>query len=160
MSEGRAYIMPIGLDEVDALLEIESSAYAFPWSRGNFIDSLSAGYLARKRVDANGQWLGYFIAMPGVQELHLLNLTVAPAHQRRGHARAMLDRLVNEARALGAQRVWLEVRVSNERAQQVYRRYGFREVGLRRGYYPAGALARENALVMSLELADTASALN
>lgn len=160
MSEGRAYIMPIGLDEVDTLLEIESSAYAFPWSRGNFIDSLSAGYLARKRVDASGQWLGYFIAMPGVQELHLLNLTVAPAHQRRGHARAMLDRLVNEARALGAQRVWLEVRVSNERAQQVYRRYGFREVGLRRGYYPAGALARENALVMSLELADTASALN
>jgi ribosomal-protein-alanine N-acetyltransferase len=158
VSEGRAYFMPIGLDEVDALLAIESSAYAFPWSRGNFIDSLSAGYLARKRVDASGQWLGYFIAMPGVQELHLLNLTVAPAHQRRGHARAMLDRLVNEARALGAQRVWLEVRVSNERAQQVYRRYGFREVGLRRGYYPAGALARENALVMSLELADAASA--
>ena len=160
MSECRAYFMPITLDEVDALLAIEASAYAFPWSRGNFIDSLSAGYLARKRVDAGGQWLGYFIAMPGVQELHLLNLTVAPAHQRRGHARAMLDRLVNEARALGAQRVWLEVRVSNERAQQVYRRYGFREVGLRRGYYPAGALARENALVMSLELADAASAPN
>ena len=160
MSECRAYFMPIALDEVDALLAIEASAYAFPWSRGNFIDSLSAGYLARKRVDAGGQWLGYFIAMPGVQELHLLNLTVAPAHQRRGHARAMLDRLVNEARALGAQRVWLEVRVSNERAQQVYRRYGFREIGLRRGYYPAGALARENALVMSLELADAASAPN
>ena len=153
MSQNFAHFVPLLLADVDRLLEIEQSAYEFPWSRGNFIDSLNAGYVGRKRVDGAGIWLGYFIAMPGVDELHLLNLTVAPAHQRCGHARAMLDRLVNEARALGAQRVWLEVRVSNERAQQVYRRYGFCEVGLRRGYYPAGTLARENALVMSLDLA-------
>lgn len=158
MSEGRAIFLPIGLHEVDTLLAIETAAYAAPWTRANFVDSLNAGYLARKRVDAAGQWFGYFIAMPGVQELHLLNLTVAPPHQRQGHARAMLDRLVGEGSALGAQRLWLEVRVSNERAQQVYRRYGFREVGVRRGYYPAGALARENALVMSLELGAGATA--
>jgi ribosomal-protein-alanine N-acetyltransferase len=142
------------LADLDTLVAMESEAYAFPWSRGNFIDSLTAGYLARKRLDAAGRWLGYFIAMPGVDELHLLNLTVAPEHQRRGHARAMLDRLVDEARQLDARRVWLEVRVSNERAQALYRRYGFREVGLRRGYYPAGALARENALVMSLSIGE------
>jgi ribosomal-protein-alanine N-acetyltransferase len=152
MNDGRAHFVPLTLADLDTLLAIETSAYAFPWTRGNFIDSLNAGYLARKRVDPVGGWLGYFIAMPGVQELHLLNLTVAPPHQRRGHARAMLDRLVNEGHALGAQRIWLEVRVSNERAQQIYRRYGFHEVGLRRGYYPAGTLARENALVMSLDL--------
>ena len=157
MVDSRAHFEPLLLADLDPLLAIEQSAYEFPWSRGNFIDSLSAGYLARKRVDAHGAWLGYFIAMPGVEELHLLNLTVAPAHQRHGHARAMLDRLVNEAAALGARRVWLEVRVSNERAQQIYRRYGFREIGLRRGYYPAGALGRENALVMSLELAADAA---
>jgi len=144
----------VGLADLDTLVEIEAAAYPFPWSRGNFIDSLNAGYLARKRIDAAGQWLGYFIAMPGVQEVHLLNLTVAPVHQRRGHARAMLDELVRESRALGAQRLWLEVRTSNLRAQEIYRRYGFREVGLRRGYYPAGALARENAIVMSLILGD------
>jgi len=158
VTEGRAYFTSIGLHEVDTMLAIESAAYAFPWSRGNFVDSLNAGYLARKRVDAAGQWLGYFIAMPGVQELHLLNLTVAPPHQRQGHARALLDRLVGEGAALGAQRLWLEVRVSNGRAQEVYRRYGFREIGVRRGYYPAGALARENALVMSLQLAAGATA--
>jgi len=157
--EGRAvHHVPLSIADVEALLAIETSAYEFPWSRGNFVDSLNAGYLARKRVDAAGAWLGYFIAMPGVQELHLLNLTVAPQHQRRGHARAMLDRLVNEGSALGAQRMWLEVRVSNERAQQVYRRYGFRDIGLRRGYYPAGPLARENAIVMSLDLAGAAPA--
>jgi ribosomal-protein-alanine N-acetyltransferase len=156
--EGQAHFVPLGFSDVEMLLAIECSAYEYPWSRGNFIDSLNAGYLARKRVDAGGAWLGYFIAMPGVQELHLLNLTVTPQHQRRGHARAMLDRLVNEGAALGALRIWLEVRVSNDRAQQVYRRYGFREVGLRRGYYPAGALARENALVMNLDLASGAGA--
>jgi ribosomal-protein-alanine N-acetyltransferase len=144
--------VPVVPADLDTLVAIESAAYPFPWSRGNFIDSLNAGYLARKRVDARGQWLGYFIAMPGVQEVHLLNLTVAPAHQGRGHARAMLDELVRESLSLGAQRLWLEVRVSNERAQELYRRYGFRDVGLRRGYYPAGALARENAIVMSLML--------
>jgi len=153
VTEGRPRFVPLLLADLEMLLAVESSAYEFPWSRGNFIDALNAGYLARKRVDGAGGWLGYFIAMPGVQELHLLNLTVPPAHQRRGHALAMLDRLVDEGRALGALRIWLEVRVSNERAQHVYQRYGFREVGLRRGYYPAGALARENALVMSLELA-------
>jgi ribosomal-protein-alanine N-acetyltransferase len=154
MTPPRARFEPLVMADLDTLLAIETSAYEFPWSRGNFIDSLSAGYLARKRVDAAGAWFGYFIAMPGVQELHLLNLTVQPAHQRCGHARAMLDRLVDEGRALGALRVWLEVRVSNERAQAVYRRYGFREVGQRRGYYPAGALARENALVMNLNIVE------
>jgi ribosomal-protein-alanine N-acetyltransferase len=154
MIEARAFFATLTPADLDTLVAIESSAYAFPWSRGNFIDSLNAGYLGRKRVDISGRWLGYFIAMPGVQELHLLNLTVVPDHQRRGHARAMLDRLREEASSLGAQRVWLEVRVSNERAQALYRRYGFREVGMRRGYYPAGTLSRENAIVMSLSLSE------
>jgi ribosomal-protein-alanine N-acetyltransferase len=145
-------VAPVAMADLDTLVAIETAAYPFPWSRGNFVDSLNAGYLARKRIDGGGQWLGYFIAMPGVQEVHLLNLTVAPAYQRRGHARAMLDELVRESHALGAQRLWLEVRASNQRAQELYRRYGFRDVGLRRGYYPAGALARENAIVMSLAL--------
>jgi ribosomal-protein-alanine N-acetyltransferase len=148
----------IGLSDLDMLVEIEVAAYPFPWSRGNFADSLNAGYLARKRIDEQGRWLGYFIAMAGVQEMHLLNLTVVPEHQRRGHARAMLDELVREALALDAKRLWLEVRASNGRAQALYRRYGFGDVGLRRGYYPAGVLARENALVMSLPLSSGGTA--
>lgn len=143
---------PVVLGDLDALLAIENAVYPFPWSRGNFVDALHAGYLARKRLDAAGRWLGYCVAMPGVQEMHLLNLTVAAEHQHRGHARAMLDELVQRCRAIGAERLWLEVRVSNARAQALYRRYGFREVGLRRGYYPAGAAGRENAIVMNLSI--------
>jgi ribosomal-protein-alanine N-acetyltransferase len=146
--------------DLDTLLSIETAAYPFPWSRGNFVDSLNAGYLARKRLDGAGRWVGYFIALPGVQEMHLLNLTVTPEYQGRGHARAMLDELVRETTALGARRLWLEVRASNERALALYQRYGFHEVGVRRGYYPAGPLARENAIVMNFALAAPLSALD
>jgi ribosomal-protein-alanine N-acetyltransferase len=147
---------PIHLHDLDTLMAIETAAYPFPWSRGNFIDSLAAGYRLVKRVDAQGRWLGYCVAMTGVDETHLLNLTVVPAHQRQGHARAMLDELVHWSREQSAARLWLEVRASNLRAQALYRRYGFRDAGLRRGYYPAGPEGRENALVMSLDLAGAA----
>ena len=98
--------------------------------------------------------MGYFVAMAGVDEMHLLNLTVAPAWQGRGHGRALLDALVEHCRARGDGPLWLEVRESNLRARAIYARYGFGEVGLRRGYYPAPHGQREDAVVMSLEVRD------
>jgi len=140
---------------LDAVLRVEESAYPQPWTRGNFIDSLNAGYQAQLLTAGNApdaQLLGYFVAMKGVDEVHLLNITVAPDHQRQGWARIMLDGLAIWSRAQGAQWLWLEVRVSNARAKAVYECYGFRHVGTRRNYYPAGASAREDAVVMSLAL--------
>jgi ribosomal-protein-alanine N-acetyltransferase len=95
--------------------------------------------------------LGYFVAMKGVDEVHLLNITVAPACQGQGWGRVMLDALAIWARGLGAQWLWLEVRTSNARAQDVYLRYGYRRVGERKGYYPADG-GREDAIVMSFKL--------
>lgn len=138
--------------DVEAVLAIEQRAYEFPWTRGNFIDSLAAGYAARVLRDEQGALLGYFLAMQGVGELHLLNITVAPAAQGRGHARRMLDALQALARELGCEQIWLEVRQSNARAQDIYRRYGFAEVGQRRGYYPAAQGRREDAVLMSLRI--------
>ncbi len=96
--------------------------------------------------------LGYFVAMMGVDEVHLLNITVAPAYQKQGWARVLLDALALWARGRGAQWLWLEVRVSNERALHVYQAHGFRRVGERKRYYPAPAGQREDAVVMSLPL--------
>ncbi|SDN82798.1 ribosomal protein S18-alanine N-acetyltransferase [Polaromonas sp. JS666] len=140
---------------LDAVLRVEQSAYSQPWTKGNFLDSLNAGYQAQLLTAGNApdtQLLGYFVAMKGVDEVHLLNITVAPEHQRQGWARIMLDGLAIWSRAQGAQWLWLEVRVSNARAKAVYESYGFRHVGTRRNYYPAGASAREDAVVMSLAL--------
>ena len=139
---------------LDAVLQVENSAYAHPWTRGNFTDSLNAGYQAQLLVAEPQVLLGYFVAMKGVDEVHLLNITVAPAFQRQGWARVMLDGLAVWARGQGAQWLWLEVRVSNLRAKSVYEGHGFRPVGLRKSYYPAGGPggSREDALVMSLPL--------
>lgn len=138
--------------DVDTLLAIEQRAYAFPWTRGNFIDSLAAGYVAQMLVDGQQQPLGYYLAMQGFEEMHLLNITVDPRCQGQGLAVQMLDALSRHARAVGACQIWLEVRQSNERARRIYARYGFIEQGLRRSYYPAGPGRREDAIVMSLQL--------
>ena len=140
---------------LEAVVRIEHATYAHPWSQGNFTDSLQAGYQAQLLTAGNppeAELLGYFVAMKGVDEVHLLNITVAPEHQRQGWARVMLDALAMWARGQGAQWLWLEVRVSNVRAKAVYESYGFRHVGTRRNYYPAGTSAREDAIVMSLAL--------
>ena len=139
-------------DDLDRVLAVERAAYDFPWTRGNFVDSLAAGYLAELLVDDRLGLVGYSVAMAGVDEMHLLNLTVAPAQQRRGHARRLLDVLQARCRDQGLATLWLEVRASNQRARQIYARRGFAEVGQRPGYYPAAKSAREDAIVMSLAL--------
>jgi ribosomal-protein-alanine N-acetyltransferase len=134
--------------DLDTVMAIEVTAYPHPWTRGNFIDSLAAGYEARLRQDADGALIGYFVAQPGFEETHLLNLTVAPAWQRQGHGRALLDRLAAWAHARGDLALLLEVRQSNTGARQLYERHGFVQVGTRRGYYPTDRPQREDAVVM------------
>jgi [ribosomal protein S18]-alanine N-acetyltransferase len=138
------------LAHLPAVLAIEQAVYAFPWTHGNFVDSLAAGHLAQVLRTAQGALAGYCVAMSGVQEMHLLNLTISPPWQHRGHARALLDALVAQCRRERCEALWLEVRPSNLRARSVYRRYGFAEIGLRRGYYPAAGGQREDACVMRL----------
>lgn len=149
---------PMTVGDLDAVVAIEQRAYSHPWSRGNFTDSLAAGYLAELWFDENGsEVLGYLVAMAGVDELHLLNITVAPEHQGRGLGRQMMASLREHALAQGAATLWLEVRASNQRAQALYRGLGYTQVGLRRGYYPA-LQRREDAVVMSLALGPAAEA--
>ena len=146
-------------NDFDEVMVIEQAIYDFPWTRGNFLDSLRAGYPAEVLRTPQDGVVGYFVAMFGVDEVHLLNLSVAPALQRRGHARYMLDALRSIARAQRASQLWLEVRISNLNARGLYERYGFRNVGLRRGYYPARGRAREDAVVMSLQIPEAVHGL-
>jgi ribosomal-protein-alanine N-acetyltransferase len=137
------------LSSLDGVVALEAEVYPFPWTRGNFVDSIAAGYVAWTLNGSGGELLAYCVAMRGAGEMHLLNITVAPAARRRGHARRLLDALVAECRDLDAERLWLEVRVANVEAQQTYVRLGFIKVGVRKGYYPAPAGTREDAVVMS-----------
>lgn len=132
--------------DVDEVLAIEQSVQAYPWTRGNFTDALNSGYLAY--VDeAAGELRGFSVLMPGVDEAELLNIGVAANHQRKGLGREMLAAMLDEAAQRRLFRVFLEVRASNLAAIALYRRAGFSEVGLRRGYYK-NSNASEDALVM------------
>jgi ribosomal-protein-alanine N-acetyltransferase len=138
------------LDDVDAVLGIEQAVQAYPWTRGNFTDALSHGYICR--VDAlGGEILGYAVLMPVLDEAELLNIGVAAALQRKGLGRAMLREILDVAREMNMLRVFLEVRPSNVAAIALYRSAGFGENGMRRGYYQ-NASGSEDAITMACEL--------
>lgn len=145
------HLEPLLAPWLDRVVHIESLAYEHPWTREHFLDVLRSGYQAQMLVD-QGTVLGYFVAMEGVGEAHLLNITVAPEHQGQGYARYLLEVLKVWARSVGAQRIWLEVRVSNARAIRVYEAHGYQRVNVRKDYYPAFNNQREDALVMFLTL--------
>jgi len=136
--------------DLDAVLAIEGAAYTHPWTRGNFADSLRARYQCRTWRQG-GTLLGYFVLLAAAGEAHLLNLSIAPACQRRGHGSALLREAMRVAREDGAKKVFLEVRPSNLAGKALYERFGFRKIALRRGYYPAQG-GREDALVLGCVL--------
>jgi len=143
-------LAPMGEADLDAVLVIERAAYTHPWTRGNFADSLRARYQCRTWRQG-GTLLGYFVLLAAAGEAHLLNLSIAPACQRRGHGSALLREAMRVAREDGAKKVFLEVRPSNLAGKALYERFGFRKIALRRGYYPAQG-GREDALVLSCVL--------
>jgi ribosomal-protein-alanine N-acetyltransferase len=136
------------LPQVD---RIEQQAYDFPWSLGNLRDSLDAGHLFPALRGAEGLF-AYGILMPVLEEAHLLNLTVAPACQGQGWGGEILRLCMQMAAThLAAHSMLLEVRPTNTPALALYSSHGFRQIGRRRGYYPA-RLGREDALVLRRSL--------
>jgi len=142
---------PMTAADLDEVWALECSVFPFPWSRGNFADSLASGYDCWTVRDA-GVLAGYYLLMYALDEAHLLDVAVAAPRQRQGLGQLLLDRIAARAREQGMTSILLEVRPSNERALDVYRRYGYVHIGRRKGYYPAGPGAREDAIVMRLEL--------
>lgn len=141
---------PMTEADVDAVSAIEQAVQPYPWTRGNFSDSLANGYLCR--VDETDEGVrGYAILMPVMDEAELLTIGVAAAQQRKGLGRAMLGEMLALARERNMRRVFLEVRPSNTAAVALYRSAGFTQVGVRRGYYQ-NSNGSEDALVMACDL--------
>jgi [ribosomal protein S18]-alanine N-acetyltransferase len=143
-------LRPMCLADLPAVLAIENAIYAFPWTPGNFRDSLAAGYDCSAYV-RDGELIGYAVVMLASDEAHLLNLSIAAGWQGQGYGSQLLQRLCDAARGRGARLIFLEVRPSNAAGLQLYERHGFQKVGLRREYYPAQA-GREDALILGLPL--------
>jgi len=143
-------LRPMRASDIDRIMEIEPVIYTHPWTRGNFEDSMRVGYSCWV-IDCGGVVTGYGVLMIGVREAHLLNLSIAPEWQRRGLGRTLLEHFVRIGRESDAQQMFLEVRPSNTWARRMYADYGFRDVSVRRGYYPAAG-GREDAVLMGLML--------
>ena len=135
---------------LNEVVAIEERVHLHPWTRGNFADSIAAGYhcwVAHRQ----GALVGYGVVMIAAGEAHLLNLSVASEWQRRGVGAELTRFFVRLAGDYGAARIFLEVRPSNAAARALYALHGFAEIGLRRDYYPAPD-GREDAVIMELAL--------
>jgi ribosomal-protein-alanine N-acetyltransferase len=145
-----AGLRPMAEADLPAVMAIENAIYPFPWTLGNFRDSLAAGYSCWVYA-AEGAPIGYAVLVQAVDEAHLLNLSIAAERQRQGWGGALLQRVCAGARERGARLLFLEVRPSNVGALRLYERHGFERIGLRRNYYPAPG-GREDALILGLQL--------
>lgn len=143
-------LRPMRSADLDAVMRIEGKIYSHPWTRGNFQDSLSAGYSCWIYELAE-HITGYAVMMVAAEEAHLLNLSVAAEWQHLGWGKKFLKHLVGVACRYHAKVLLLEVRPSNAAGLKLYQSYGFRQIALRRGYYPASN-GREDAVLLEFKL--------
>jgi ribosomal-protein-alanine N-acetyltransferase len=145
--------VPMEEADLPAVTAAEQRIHRFPWTLGNFRDSLIAGHDAWLQRDSGavGAVVAFAVMMRVVDEAHLLNISVVPERQRGGLGRALLEFLCDRARQAGVLRILLEVRPSNQSAIAFYQRFDFVEIGRRRGYYP-DSTGREDAIVMAKNL--------
>ena len=136
--------------DLPEVARLEKSLYTFPWSLGNFRDSITAGYDTWTVVHGEAL-VGYAVLMIALDEAHLLNLAIATEWQNQGVGRAFLGHMLDVARGAGCQIVYLEVRPSNVQARHLYRTVGFQQIAIRPDYYPA-LDGREDALFLGLTL--------
>jgi [ribosomal protein S18]-alanine N-acetyltransferase len=141
---------PMTAADLKYVIDIENSVYNYPWTLGNFRDSIQARHRCLL-LNYGEKIIGYAVVMIAADEAHLLNITVAPDWQRQGHGRALLLHLISIAVTEFARSFFLEVRPSNPAGKALYESLGFKTIGLRRNYYPA-QLGREDAIVMEMKL--------
>lgn len=137
-------------NDLDRVMAVEEKVYDFPWSRENFVSCLRSRYECCVLMSENTH-VGHSVLSAAAGESHLLNLSICDSYQGQGLGRKLLRYMLVRAKQLQATVTFLEVRVSNTKAFELYLSEGFNEVGRRDGYYPAGN-KREDALVLAIDL--------
>jgi len=133
--------------QIDEILAVEEASFTSPWTREMYLAELKntgVSYFYLARTDA-GQVIGFCSFWRVLDELHINNLAVLPAHRRTGIGTDLLLRVLADGAVFGAKRATLEVRRSNEPAQKLYEKFGFTVAGVRRLYYSSPP---EDALVL------------
>ena len=136
--------------DLDAVMQIETVNFPFPWTAGNFKDSINSGHICLV-LEIDKALMGYAILMMVLDEAHLLNISVSPKWKGKGWGRHLLNHMMQIGSEKGGLNMFLEVRTSNVSAITLYESIGFNEMGLRPGYYPAHN-GREDAVLMGVAL--------
>ena len=136
--------------DLSSVVEIEAQASFDPWPEKLFHDCMRVGYSCWV-VEKDSKVAGFGLLSCAVGEAHILNLVVGVEWRRQGLGMQMMKHLINVARELQAEIVYLEVRESNLVARELYKRLSFIEIGLRKSYYPAES-GREDAITLALSL--------
>ena len=148
----RAFLRDMRREDLPAVLDIERRSFAQPWSRAFFEKELATPFarlvVAVEEAVPRSEVIGYTCRWRVTDEVHLLNVAVHPERRGLGHGRALVAGVVGEAETARARVVYLEVRAGNVIARRLYRQLGFRDLGVRRGYYGPG----QDAIVMELRL--------
>ena len=148
----RALLRDMRRDDLPAVLDIERRSFAQPWSRAFFEKELATPFarlvVAEEQAAPRNRIVGYTCRWRVTDEVHLLNVAVHPERRGLGYGRDLVSAVVEEARDGGARVVFLEVRAGNVVARRLYRLVGFKDLGVRRGYYGPG----QDAIVMELRL--------
>ena len=143
-------LRPMTASDLDAMMAIERVNFPFPWTEGNFKDSMNSGYICLV-MEQGKELMGYAVLMMVLDEAHLLNISVAKSYQGQGWGRYLLVQMMEIGREKGGLNMFLEVRPSNRSAPRLYESMGFNEMGIRPGYYPAHN-GREDAVLMGMAL--------
>lgn len=148
----RLIIRRMDITDIDSVMHVEHKANSHGWRRRTFEDSLQLNHECWVVVDpyTSTYTIAHSVLGCEVDSAELYNISVDPIYQGRGIGRLLLNHMLTRSQTLPVERVCLEVRVSNERAINLYQSVGFKQVGVRKGYYQHEEWGREDAYVFAL----------
>jgi len=135
-------------NDLSAIELIENEVHAYPWTRGNFLDSIKSNHTCLI-MKLNDEIIGYTVIMFVLDECHLLNISIKKSMQKQGYGSHLLNEVIHRANLACSKTIYLEVRVSNQAAIRLYDKHGFNEMSIRKDYYRAKE-GREDALLTGL----------
>jgi [ribosomal protein S18]-alanine N-acetyltransferase len=137
-------------EDIDQVLEVELASFATPWSRDAFYNELTNNQFATYIVlEENDKIIGYCGVWIVVDEAHVTNIAILPDYRGKKLGQILMSKLIEVAIEKGAKSMTLEVRVTNDPALALYRKFGFQNGGIRKNYYSDN---QEDALVMWVRL--------
>ncbi len=129
-------IRKMEISDTDVVYDIENQAFFEPWSKKNLIKDLESNSFLRHFVEEiDGRVVGFYISSHVLDEVEIFTIAVDPDYQRKGVASSLLEHLISSSQMEEVKQIWLEVSTKNIAAINLYEKFGFKAMGLRKNYY-------------------------